>query len=503
MVVTSKERFGSLLKKDIDVLTQTATHTMGRDVAEPSAEYAGFSFSVPFIYTGLAFGGVPEMVDCADALDSLRGACRQLRICVGLGTTHELILQEMFSVAFLVRTSQPKDHIAYLNNGTCNVLAKDSVALPEIRLRKEGYLGDYKIGKRIFSREPLALATRDNDSEWTDLVNSVVQLFYTAESLNLTQSQARDALDKPPSSSWEQANSNVLNIRMLQLVAEFGNYLELYERTLQAIVPREALNYLYKDDSNLNEANTSNATGLLYYYPWGNIMAVGPGPLPGHTLKEVKTRGYLVCGVLPKPGFAQYDDETKSWSGLDVDFCKALNAAIHVGSTANIEYIDVSDFSSSSTDAMAPQVKPEPNYDFLFNRSVDVIAGDRMTLEKDILANVTFSSPYYYGNHAANSLAGYGFATRPDDSEWSDFVFWIVMATFYAEEQGIYQADPREMPTVGLFGEEMKPMLFDCIMAVGNYAEIYQRQTLLLPRAGPNLLNVNLTGPQQFPLPIS
>ena len=494
MVVTSAERFGALLRKDIDVLTQTATHTMGRDVAEPSAENVGFSFSVPFIYTGLAFGGLPDMVDCADELDTLRGACRQLRVCVGLGTTHELILQELLSATFLVRTSQPTDHVDYLNNGTCNVIAKDSVALPEIRLRMEGYLGDYKIGKRIFSREPLSLVTRDNDSEWTDLVNSVVQLFYTAESLNLTQEQANDKLARGSSSKLEQGKDNVLSIRMLQLVAEFGHYGELYQRTLEDIVPREALNYLF--DVTNNHDTQSNKTGLLYYYPWGNLDAVGPGPLPGQTLEKVLGRGHLICGVLPKAGFAQYNETFNTWEGLDIDFCKALNAAIHVGSTDDIEFVDVSRNKNMAS---------SPNYDWLFNSSVDVIAGDRFTLKKDVHTNVTFSTPYYYGTHDNSTVAAYGFTTRPDDTEWSDFVFWIVMATFYAEEQNITQVDPREMPTVNLFGEALKPMFYDCISAVGNYGEIYQRQQPNLPPRGdgPNILNLNLTGPQQFPIPIS
>ena len=45
-------------------------------------------------------------------------------------------------------------------------------------------------------------------------------------------------------------------------------------------------------------------------------------------LQQVKERGYLICGVNANlPGFSA-QDESGNWSGLDVDFCKAVAAAI-------------------------------------------------------------------------------------------------------------------------------------------------------------------------------
>ena len=46
------------------------------------------------------------------------------------------------------------------------------------------------------------------------------------------------------------------------------------------------------------------------------------------TLEQVKQRGALVCGANPGlPGFG-IPDEKGNWSGLDVDYCRALAAAI-------------------------------------------------------------------------------------------------------------------------------------------------------------------------------
>jgi general L-amino acid transport system substrate-binding protein len=56
--------------------------------------------------------------------------------------------------------------------------------------------------------------------------------------------------------------------------------------------------------------------------------AVAQAPQPAQTLKTVKDRGALVCGVSQGlPGFSNPDDKG-AWTGLDVDFCRALAAAI-------------------------------------------------------------------------------------------------------------------------------------------------------------------------------
>ena len=53
--------------------------------------------------------------------------------------------------------------------------------------------------------------------------------------------------------------------------------------------------------------------------------------LPAHagkTLDAVKARGQVVCGVNTSgPGFSAADSQG-SWTGLDVDFCRAVAAAV-------------------------------------------------------------------------------------------------------------------------------------------------------------------------------
>lgn len=58
----------------------------------------------------------------------------------------------------------------------------------------------------------------------------------------------------------------------------------------------------------------------------------------GETLKKVKARGKLVCGVNDQvPGFGFLNKGTGAYSGFDVDFCKAIAAAVF-NDVTKIEY---------------------------------------------------------------------------------------------------------------------------------------------------------------------
>ena len=61
----------------------------------------------------------------------------------------------------------------------------------------------------------------------------------------------------------------------------------------------------------------------------GLALAIGlSGQADAQTLKTVRDRGSLICGVSQGlPGFSSPDDKG-NWTGLDVDFCRAIAAAI-------------------------------------------------------------------------------------------------------------------------------------------------------------------------------
>ena len=58
------------------------------------------------------------------------------------------------------------------------------------------------------------------------------------------------------------------------------------------------------------------------------LLALTATAAAAGTLETVKQRGSLICGVNPGlPGFADKDAQGK-WAGFDVDFCRAVSAAI-------------------------------------------------------------------------------------------------------------------------------------------------------------------------------
>ena len=70
---------------------------------------------------------------------------------------------------------------------------------------------------------------------------------------------------------------------------------------------------------------------MRHTLPAALAVAAAAVTLPAHagkTLDAVKSRGQLVCGVNTSgPGFSNADSQGK-WTGLDVDFCRAVAAAV-------------------------------------------------------------------------------------------------------------------------------------------------------------------------------
>lgn len=131
----------------------------------------------------------------------------------------------------------------------------------------------------------------------------------------------------------------------------------------------------------------------------------------------------------------------------------------------------------------------------------NVVASDGTDVLPPSVTAVGYNGPYEVGlnRFSKEPLTP---VTRQDDPEWSDFVFWVVSSTFYAEEQGITQATANQMPTMSLFGSRFFQAYVSAIAAVGNYGEIYQRNlSRLLPRSGANLLNLSPNGPQHYARP--
>ena len=63
-------------------------------------------------------------------------------------------------------------------------------------------------------------------------------------------------------------------------------------------------------------------------------LGVSAGASSAATLDDVKAKGFIQCGVSQGlPGFSNQDSDG-NWSGLDVDLCKGVAAAVFGDATA-------------------------------------------------------------------------------------------------------------------------------------------------------------------------
>ena len=218
-IPSGDDRWTYLQGEQVDVVLRS-THTLERDVFVETTG-TGFEFSPPYFYDGLMFGGIPPFVKCAEQTNTT-GVCANLRICAVAGTTHLDVVREMF----VDRHIRPRPNLDALYSGlmdeTCNVLAWELNGVSENVVRMQSnYQGLYEIGTKLFSREPLAIVTREDDPEFTDMIFWIIQALQAAEEKGITQANAGDfATTELFGPSMESIFQNV--------IAGVGNYGEIY-----------------------------------------------------------------------------------------------------------------------------------------------------------------------------------------------------------------------------------------------------------------------------------
>ncbi|HXV29404.1 MAG TPA: transporter substrate-binding domain-containing protein, partial [Sinorhizobium sp.] len=71
------------------------------------------------------------------------------------------------------------------------------------------------------------------------------------------------------------------------------------------------------------------------------VMGIGANVASAATLDDVKAKGFVQCGVnTGLAGFAA-PDAAGNWSGFDVDYCKAIAAAVF-GDATKVKYTPTS-----------------------------------------------------------------------------------------------------------------------------------------------------------------
>ena len=483
--VSIPEMFPILANGTADLFVTGATHTMERQAFLNYAN-ASFMFSTPYLYDGLRVGGLPEMVKCAD--DNFRhlNECAGLKVCVTSGTSHLMTLEQYLPDQLIVRMDFTRDGPVGIGlaDGRCNVVINEGRSLTEAYVRNNGYNGTFVVGNSIYSNEPLSAGTRSGDAQFSDFVDSVIQALFAAEYHNITQQTAHLF---PQTDVFGEEYKDMFR----NAIAYAGNFGEVYRSDPTFPKQRVELNYV-------NDGTTSS--GLLYSHPFGDVENARDSRVPlSANLTSVMERGYVRCGIRGgRPGFATKVDDDESttgsspYKGMDVEFCKLLAAGLFSTDTTAVEYVELENI--------------QEGYALLAAGKLDVVAGATRTLQTEVKEPSTgigfaFSTPYFYGY--SEDEDNFSLATM-EDHDWASYVYWMIMGTIFAEEQGIVQSDGyNQMPEVFVYGPELRRMFRDGILAIGNYAEIYNRTAgMVVERSGRNLLNQSPhLGPQQYVMP--
>ncbi|OYY23689.1 MAG: amino acid ABC transporter substrate-binding protein [Azorhizobium sp. 35-67-15] len=111
------------------------------------------------------------------------------------------------------------------------------------------------------------------------------------------------------------------------------------------------------------------------------LIALGVGAGHAATLDDVKARGALNCGVTQGlPGFSNPDDKG-NWTGIDVDFCRAVAAAIF-GDATKVKYSPLS---------------AKDRFTALQSGGIDVLSRNTTwTMSRDTTLGFNFAGVMYY-----------------------------------------------------------------------------------------------------------
>jgi general L-amino acid transport system substrate-binding protein len=111
------------------------------------------------------------------------------------------------------------------------------------------------------------------------------------------------------------------------------------------------------------------------------LVGIGAKSSPAQTLKAVKDRGSVICGVSQGiAGFSNPDDKG-NWTGLDVDFCRAIAAAV---------------FNDPNKVKFSP-LSAKDRFTALQSSEIDVLArNSTWTSSRDTSLGLNFAAVNYY-----------------------------------------------------------------------------------------------------------
>jgi general L-amino acid transport system substrate-binding protein len=259
--VETADRFTALQSGEIDVLVRNTTWTATRDGAE-GATFLAITF----------YDGQGMMVSADSGIGSIEELAGQVVCAAGGTTTEGNIATEFNRLGLDVPEVLSFDSVDLLQEafqeGRCDGWSSDVSQLTGLRSDYPEGPDSLVILEGTFSKEPLAPAVRDGDTEWAQVVNWAILATIQAEEFGITSEnvdEIRDTSDDPAvlqflgvevDGAVTQPELGLPTDFAYQVISQVGNYAEIYE---EHITPLGL-------DRNLNQLWTEG--GLLYAPPY-------------------------------------------------------------------------------------------------------------------------------------------------------------------------------------------------------------------------------------------
>ncbi len=230
--VSWAQRFPALQSGDIDVIIKVTGWTMSRDTE------LGLQFSRPY------FIGPTNILVRADlgaeTAEDLDGGV----FCINAGTSIERITADYMGARGIEYESltfdKPEELRSALYNGRCDALAGFGPFLAATRFNAPNP-DDFVIMDEVLALEPEAIAARQGDDQFIDVINWMVHSLLFAEENGITSQNIDEVKANPPSASVERflgvspgygERLGLPDDWAYKMIKENGNYAEIYERTV-------------------------------------------------------------------------------------------------------------------------------------------------------------------------------------------------------------------------------------------------------------------------------
>ena len=239
--LTAAERFTAVQTGEVDVLMRNTTWTQSRDTE------VGMDFGPTTYYDGQqlmareadGFSGASQVVDIAGAV-----------VCTNAGTTTEQNIADAADAAGIdinLTTFEDFDQVTEnFINGACDVITTDGSALVGRKANQQPADENWVIFPATpISKEPLGPTYGQNQSRFADVVNWTVYATIIADEKGITSGNVADMAASPPDAEAarllgaaddeQQSNMGLAPDAFYQVIAQVGNYDEIYSRHLNPV----------------------------------------------------------------------------------------------------------------------------------------------------------------------------------------------------------------------------------------------------------------------------